>query len=438
MFKRAHISKTYTVPRALVIAALLAGLVVVGAFSLWAANARGDSFADYYLASTSQTVYRGFFPRNAPPALIVSSGATVTIDTLSHQGINSYQNCTPAVGGGDWTPSTCAPSGALDPVAFQAAQGVSANEVLPDATDVYYHLDYPVRTRTGGGHVLTGPIYIEGAEPGDTLEVRVVKVRARVSWGYNTQGPGGALPGYLNASTRKLIRISGNVALFNDDIRIPLKPFQGIMAVAPANGFVSPIPAEANAGYVGSRPPGPMGGNMDLNDLGEGTSVYLPVFQNGAQFFTGDPHEVQGNGEVSGTALEHTNAVTMQFIVHKNGGLTRPRAETPTHYILMGIDVDHDVAMRLALRDALDFLQAAKGLSPADAMAFASLAVDLNIAESVDFTNLVMARVPKLFFQKRKPEFWHKPLQVRNEAQRQGLEPIPPGGRGENEFDLPD
>jgi hypothetical protein len=104
----------------------------------------------------------------------------------------------------------------------------------------------------------------------------------------------------------------------------------------------------------------------------------------------------------------------------------------------MGIDVDHDVAMRLALRDALDFLQAAKGLSPADAMAFASLAVDLNIAESVDFTNLVMARVPKLFFQKRKPEFWHKPLRVRNEAQRQGLEPIPPGGRGENEFDLPD
>ena len=95
----------------------------------------------------------------------------------------------------------------------------------------------------------------------------------------------------------------------------------------------------------------------------------------------------------------------------------------------MGIDADHDVAMRLALRDALDFLQTAKGLSPADAMAFASLAVDLNIAESVDFTNLVMAHIAKIFFQKRKPEFWHKPLQVRNEAQRQGLEPIPPGGR---------
>ena len=432
--KMSHISKRFAVPRAFVVAAPLAGLVILGALGLRATSALADDSHDYYLASTSQTVYRGFFPRNAPPALIVPSGAIVRIDTLSHQGLTSLQNCTPAVGGGDWTPSACVASGALDPVAFQATQGVPASEVLPDATEVFYNLNYATRTRTGGGHVLTGPIYIEGAEPGDTLEVRVHQVRARVPWGYNTQGPGGALPGYLSASTRKVIRIKGNLALFSDDIKIPLKPFQGIMAVAPADSFVSPLTAEANAGYVGSRPPGPMGGNMDLNDLGEGTSVYLPVFQHGAQFFTGDPHEVQGNGEVSGTALEHSNIATLQFIVHKNGGLAGPRAETPTHYILMGIDVDHDKAMQLALRDALDFLQAEKGLSPADAMSFASLAVDLNIAESVDFTNLVMARIPKLFFKKSRPNFWHKPLTVRNEAQRQGLEPIPPGGDG-NQFD---
>jgi acetamidase/formamidase len=385
-----------------------------------------QSAQGYYLPSTPQTVYRGFFPRNAPPALTVPNGAVVMIDTLSHQGLNSFQNCTPAAG--DLSASVCVPSGATDPITFQAQQGVAANEVLPDATDVFYKLDYATRTKNGGGHVLTGPIYIQGAEPGDTLEARILKVEARVSWGYNTQGPGGALPGYLTASTRKLIRISGNVALFNDDIQIPLKPFQGIMAVAPANSFASPIASEASLGYVGSRPPGPMGGNMDLNDLGEGTSVYFPVFQPGAQFFTGDPHQVQGNGEVSGTALEQSNTVTIQFIVHKNGGLTGPRAETPTHYILMGIDVDHDKASQLALKEALDFLQTGKHLSAADAMAFASLAVDLNIAESVDFTNLVMARVPKLFFQKTKPDFWHKPLQVRNEAQRQGLEPIPRGG----------
>ena len=432
---RSHIAKSLTVRRVLAVAAPLAGLVILGALGLPAISALANSSPRYYLASTSQTVYRGFFPRNAPPALIVPSGAIVRIDTLSHQGQTSLQNCTPVVGGGDWTPSNCVPSGALDPVAFQAGQGVPASEVLPDATDIFYNLNYATRTRTGGGHVLTGPIYVEGAEPGDTLEVRVHKVVARVPWGYNLQGPGGALPGYLSASTRKMIRIKGNLALFSDDIKIALKPFQGIMATAPADSFVSPLTAEANAGYVGTRPPGPMGGNMDLNDLGEGTSVYLPVFQEGAQFFTGDPHAVQGNGEVSGTALEHSHTATLQLIVHKNGGLAGPRAETPTHYILMGIDVDHDTAMQLALRDALDFLQAEKGLSPADAMSFASLAVDLNIAESVDFTQLVMARIPKLFFKKSTPKFWHRPLSVRNEAQRQGLERIPPGGSDDDDSD---
>ncbi|HKD41010.1 MAG TPA: acetamidase/formamidase family protein [Myxococcaceae bacterium] len=414
-------SRSHIVPFAHVPIALIASIAI--GVGVDPTNALAGSSGRYHLPSTPQTVYRGFFPRNAPPALTVPNGAIVRIDTLSHQGLNNRMDCTPSPG--DLTPATCVENGQLDPIAFQGQYGVPPSEVLPDATDVFYKLDYPTRTRTGGGHVLTGPIYVEGAEPGDTLEVRIMRVDARVPWGWNTQGPGGALPGYLTESTRKLVRIRGNVALFSDDIHIPLKPFQGIMAVAPADDFVSPIPAEAKVGYVGSRPPGPMGGNMDLNDLGVGTSLYLPVFQRGAQFFTGDPHEVQGNGEVSGTALEQSNSVTMQFVVHKSGGLTGPRAETPTHYIFMGIDVSHDVALQLALRPALDFLQTEKGLSPADAMAFASLAVDLNIAEAVDFTNLVMARVPKLFFRGRPPQFWHQELlRVRTEAQRQGLEPL--------------
>jgi acetamidase/formamidase len=310
-------------------------------------------------------------------------------------------------------------------VAFGAQNGIPANEILADATDVFYNLNYSTHTKTGGAHVLTGPIYIDGAEPGDTLEVRIMKLKARVPWGYNTQGASGALPSYLNASTRKVVRVTETEALFSDDIHIPLKPFQGIMAVAPADDFKSPIAGEAQLGYVGTRPPGPMGGNMDCNDLGEGTSLFLPVFQHGGQFFTGDPHQVQGNGEVSGTALEHSNSIKVQFIVHKNGGIKGPRAETPTHYITMGIDTDHNVALQLALKDALDFLQSEKGMSPADAMAFASLAVDLNIAESVDFTNIVMARIPKLFFKKNNAQFWHKPLKVNNEQQRQGLVPMP-------------
>ena len=376
----------------------------------------------YHLRSTPQTIYRGFFPRNAPPALTVPSGAVVSVDTLSHQGLNSFKTCTAAKG--DDSPGECVPSKEMDPVAFQARQGVPASEVLPDATEVFYKLDYEHRTKPTGAHLLTGPIYIEGAEPGDTLEVRIMKVKARVAWGYNTQGPNGALPEDYPDATRKLIRIRGNVALLGPDIHIPLKPFQGVMAVAPADDFVSPIPEEAKLGYVGSRPPGPMGGNLDLNDLGEGSSLYLPVFQRGAQFFTGDPHQVQGNGEVSGTALELSNTVTLQFIVHKNGGLTFPRAETPTHYIQMGIDTDYHRAMQQALRHALDFLQAEKGLSKTDAMAFASLAVDMNIAESVDFTNVVMARIPKRFFLKSRPAFWHQPMLTGNEAQRQGLEPL--------------
>jgi acetamidase/formamidase len=163
---------------------------------------------------------------------------------------------------------------------------------------------------------------------------------------------------------------------------------------------------------------------VDCNDLGEGTSIYFPVFRTGAQFFTGDPHGVQGNGEVSGNALEQSNTVTIQFILHKGGGLTGPRAETPTHFIMMGIDQDHDTAYSLALADVLDFLQAEKGLSLSDARAFASLAVDFDIAESVDTTQLVMGRIPKRFFVDdfEPKEFWHKPLHVRTEGQRQGLD----------------
>jgi acetamidase/formamidase len=375
-------------------------LIGLGALGHRVARAKKTE-AQYYIASTSQTVYRGHFPRNAPPALTVPDGAIVEIDTVSQRGV-----------GGD----------GLDPVAYLTGLGISESEILPDVLDVYYNLA-PERDR--GSHVLTGPIYIEGAEPGDTLEARIVKIEPRVAWGINGQSSGGALPGYLNATTVKVVRTKGRVGMFRDDVEIPLKPFQGIMATAPADDFVSPLPS--SVGFVSSRPPGPFGGNMDLNDLGEGTSLFLPVFQPGAQFFTGDPHEVQGNGEVSGSAIEQSNTVTIQFIVHKGGGLTGPRAETPTHYILMGIDVDHDEALKLAIRDTLDFLQAEKGLSAADAMSFASLAVDFNIAESVDFTQLVMGRIPKRFFLDdwKDVEFWRKPLHIRSEQLRQGLDGTP-------------
>jgi acetamidase/formamidase len=392
---RTSMAKGFIASRTLAVGTGVAALVCLGVLGHRAANATKTE-ATYFAPSTSQTVWRGFYPKDAPPLLTVPSGAIVQIDTLSHQGLNQL------------------PSGQPDPVTQATASGIPADQVLADATDVYYNLDYANRSKPSGGtHVLTGPIYIDGAEPGDTLEVRILKVQARVPWG---RAPGG-----------KIVYIDGNKALFAPGIEISLKPFQGIMATAPSDDYVSPIPEVAAAGFAGTRPPGPYGGNMDTNDLGEGTSLYLPVFRPGAQFFTGDPHQVQGNGEIGGSALEQSNTVTFQFILHKGGGLTGPRAETPTHYILMGIHVDLDVAERAALRDALDFLQAEKGFTPAEAMSFASLAVDLNIAEAVDFTQLVMARIPKRFFKDdygKQPVFWHKPLTVKSEAQRQGLEDI--------------
>jgi acetamidase/formamidase len=353
------------------------------AFSLGAAllvcdgSTQAQSHAMVYVPSNSKTVVRGYFPTSRPAVATVPSGAVVRIDTVSHQGL-----------GGN----------GLDPIAYMATFGVSANEVLPDATDIYYNYTIPPGAST---HVLTGPIYIEGAEPGDTLEVRILDVEPRVGWGFNTGGPGGALPNYLSNSYQKLIRIKNRFALFSDDIKVPLSPFQGIMAVAPASDYVSPLAASAALHIVNARPPGPFGGNMDTKQLAAGSALYLPVFQPGAQFYTGDPHAVQANGEVSGTALELSNTVTVEFVLHKNGGLTGPRAETPEYYISMGIDVDHNVALEDSLHGALDFLTTEKGLLPQDAYSLCSLAVDFDIAEAVDYTNLVTGLIPKWVFDGR-------------------------------------
>lgn len=370
--------KTFTSRAALGVAAGVAGLI--GAVAIGQRTVVAKTTPGYHVPSIPATMVKGYFPRDAPPVLTVPSGAIVSVDTISHQNIQQT--------------------------------GIPPEDVLADAIPVFEQVVAPISGL--GAHYMTGPIYVDGAEPGDTLEVRILDIKPRVRWG---RAPGS-----------KLVYIEDGKAMFSPGIEIPLKPFQGIMAVAAADDFVSPITAAAAANLVSSRPPGPFGGNMDLNDLGIGTSLYLPVFRTGAQFFTGDPHEVQGNGEVAGSALEQSNTVTFQFILHKGGGLLGPRAETPTHYIAMGIDVDLDVAMRAGLRDALDFLQAEKGFTPSEAMSFASLAVDMNIAETVDFTQLVMARIPKRFFVDdfgKKPEFWRKPLKDNSEGQRQGLDAMP-------------
>ncbi|MBI2231061.1 MAG: acetamidase/formamidase family protein [Deltaproteobacteria bacterium] len=327
------------------------------------------------LRSTPETVLWGYLAANLPPALTIKSGETVEIEALSHQGLTTSKN----------------------PEEFFAGYGISSSEVLADAKTVYAEVKRP---KGASVHVLTGPIYVEGAEPGDTLEVRVLDIKFRVPYGVNNTGPGkGVLPALLKEPAAKLIRIDleRRVALFSSDIEIPLNPFMGIMAVTPPKSL----------GMVSSTPPGAWGGNMDLKFLGIGSTLYLPVFNQGAQFFTGDGHAVQGDGEVDGGAIEISLKPTLQFIVHKGKLLKLPRAETATDYFTTGLSVDLNEATRIAVQEAVDFLHAEKRLSAADAYALASLAVDLGIGEAVDVVNLVYARIPKNIFRSN-PEFWFK------------------------------
>ncbi len=152
------------------------------------------------------------------------------------------------------------------------------------------------------------------------------------------------------------------------------------------------------AGVQSSRPPGPFGGNMDLKDLAAGSTLYLPVFHPGALFYVGDPHSAQGDGEVSGTAIEQSLTGTFRFTVHKGKTIATPRAETATHHILMGIDLDLDRALQMAVREVVAFLVEEHGLTPARAFSLASIAVDFQVAEAVDLTQVVAGKIPKRLF----------------------------------------
>lgn len=335
-----------------------------------------QSAPDATLSSTPETVLWGYLAANLPAALTIKSGQVVRIDTLSHQGLTTSQ----------------------DPVKYFGAHGIVPDQVLPDAMAIYSQVKRP---KGAGVHFLTGPIYIEEAEPGDMLEVRVLDVKFRVPYGVNNTGPGrGVLPDLIKGPTPKVIHLDldRNVALFSGDIEIPLDPFMGIMAVAPPRTI----------GLVSSTPPGAWGGNMDLKKLVKGSTLYLPVFNKGGQFFTGDGHGIQGDGEVDGGALEISLTPTLQFILHKGKELKSPIAETSTEYITIGMSVDLNEATKIAVQEAVNFLEREKHLSSADAYALASLSVDLVIGEDVDIVNLVYAKIPKGIF-KDNPAYWFKP-----------------------------
>jgi acetamidase/formamidase len=330
-----------------------------------------------HLRSTPETVSWGWIAADRAPVLRVKSGQTVRIDTVTHQGLNTDR----------------------DPVAFFGAAGIAAGKVLPDASDIYRQVK---RGEGAGPHILTGPVHVEGAQPGDMLEVRVLDVAIRVPYGVNSTGPGwGAAPDLLKEAAQKVIKLDlkRQVALFAKGVEVPLAPFMGIVAVAPPPALKR----------VSTKPPGPFGGNIDFRHLTARATLYLPVFNDGALFYTGDGHACQGDGEVDGTAIEISLTPTLQLVVHKGAGTSMnwPRAEDAANHYSMGMGSNLDEALRNAIRESVEFLKGRAGLSAAEAYALCSLAVDFRIGEAVNNVLMVYGVIPKRLF-KRATSYWRQ------------------------------
>jgi acetamidase/formamidase len=316
----------------------------------------------FTLEVTPQTVAWGNYDAAATPVLTIHSGDTVVVHTLL----------------------TNNPAGL-------ERNGVPPEQVEASLRDVYANV--PASARGPGGHILTGPIAIEGAEPGDTLEIRILKIDLAIPYAYNGFRFGaGILTDDFPYARTKIIPLDRQrkVANFAPGVTIPLHPFFGSMGVAPPPAF----------GRYDSTPPTVIGGNMDNKELVAGTTLYLPVFNRGALFEVGDGHAGQGNGEVDVTAMETSLVGTLQFVLHKGEKLAYPRAETPTHYIAMGFDDDLSVAAHKAVREMVDFLVAQKGLSRDDAYMLVSVAGDADITEVVDRNKGVHVMMPKTIFSK--------------------------------------
>ena len=312
-----------------------------------------------HLLATPTTIEWGHYAVTKP-ALTVKTGDTVSIQTLS----------------------TCGSTERL------VARGIKAEDV-PPYNDVIYKAPIPESEKGPGGHILTGPVAIEGAEPGDVLEVQILKVDIDANFACNGFGlHRGFLPMDFPYSRNRLIPLdrAKMIGHFAPGIDIPLRPFFGSMGVAPAQGRVD------------SAPPFSHAGNMDNKELVAGTTLYIPVAATGALFMAGDGHAGQGNGEVDITAMETFLTGTFKFVLHKDRHLNWPRAETPTHYISMGFSPDLKEATEFALRDMIDFLVEEKHMSRDDAYMLSSVAVDMDITQLVDGNVGVHAMCPKNIF----------------------------------------
>ena len=313
----------------------------------------------FRLEATPATVAYGYYWSEAKPALRIASGDIIDVDTLLTS----------------------------SPMALTRA-GVPADKIEESLKNIVAEVTGD--KRGPGGHILTGPVYVEGAQPGDALEVKILSIDFNIDYGYN--GCSGFVPENCERSLpQKIINLDKNKmsAEVFPGITVPFHPFFGSMGVAPA----------PELGRVSSNPPGRHAGNLDNKELVVGSSLYIPVFVPGALFFIGDGHAAQGDGEADQTAIETSLRGRVQLTVRKGMKLTWPRAETATDFIAMATDPDLTVATKLAIQEMVDFLVETKGLTKHQAYQLTSIAGNVAITQLVDKPNVgVHVKIPKSIF----------------------------------------
>lgn len=311
----------------------------------------------HHLMATPQTVVWGRFGAAIPPVLTVVPGDQVVVETLS--GIAEL-----------YPP---------------AGSGMAVSPALREINEA----NLPFRW----GHLLTGPIAIEGAMPGDVLEVRIDEIVPGADWGFNAVEPfDGTLPNDFILAERVLTHIAvdqaAGTARLPWGVELPLSPFFGVMGVAPPPHY----------GEISSREPRLHGGNLDNRRLVAGTTLFLPVWTAGALFTCGDGHGLQGDGEVCVTALEMALTGTFTFILHKAGtrpSLALPQAETLTHLLTMGFNADLGEALRIAVREMIALITQRSSMNRTEAYQLCSLAADFAITQSVNGEKGVHGMLPK-------------------------------------------
>jgi len=311
------------------------------------------------LEATPSTVAYGYYWSEAKPVLRIASGDIIDVDTLLTNTPNGLQRA------------------GIAPERIQASLRAIVTEVTGDR-------------RGPGGHILTGPVSVESAEPGDVLEVKVLSIDLPLDYGYN--GCAGFIPANCDRSLPARIMALDRkrmTAEFKPGIVVPLKPFFGSIGVAPA----------PELGRVSSNPPGKHAGNLDNRELVAGTTLFIPIFVRGALFEIGDGHAAQGDGEADQTAIETSLRGRVQLTVRKDMKLTWPRAETSTDFISMASDEDLKAATTIAIQEMIDFLAATKGLTKHEAYQLVSIAGNVAITQLVDKPVYgVHVRMPKGIF----------------------------------------